>query len=339
MNRQIRIVLGVCLFVFGLTHLSAQFTINSHNTGWVLVNGSHGTKVTGLLVIQMQINGDNNYNNWSIVTRVKSPIRNGENKEFPVDKLGFKFNSYTTNFPNIPIPTTNQLGIIHDKIKASFTPVYLIKNSPYSIQTPEGSYRSIRLVYDVEIEGGNYLNALKSWSNYNINLDITLLTENGTVLSTNTVPLEMQISPNGNYEPVADFTIALSSGATSADLVFRSIGDYVNGVQKDYPNALQVKSEVPYEVQISSLSPHLISNNNTVLDVNLLQVQLQNTATNQWSSQVSLSSVNQTLWQKTTSNNSDTFNIRYSSNPPEEKIMNTPTGVYTTTLLYTISPL
>ena len=138
---------------------------------------------------------------------------------------------------------------------------------------------------------------------------------------------------------MADFTIALSSGATSADLVFRSISDYVNGVQKDYPNALQVKSEVPYEIQISSLSPHLISNNNTVLDVNFLQVQLQNTATNQWSSQVSLSSVNQTLWQKTTSNNSDTFNIRYSSNPPEEKIMNTPTGVYTTTLLYTISPL
>ena len=64
----------VSFFLMASLFVSAQFTLNSHNNGWVQVNGSSGVTVKNVVVNQLQMNGPLNIKNWSIVGRVVSPI-------------------------------------------------------------------------------------------------------------------------------------------------------------------------------------------------------------------------------------------------------------------------
>lgn len=70
----------VSFFLMASLFVSAQFTLNSHNNGWVQVNGSSGVTVKNVVVNQLQMNGPLNIKNWSIVGRVVSPIVNSEKK-------------------------------------------------------------------------------------------------------------------------------------------------------------------------------------------------------------------------------------------------------------------
>ncbi len=50
--------------------VSAQFTFNAHNNGWVQVNGSSGVTATNVVAVEMHMSGALNYKNWSLVARV-----------------------------------------------------------------------------------------------------------------------------------------------------------------------------------------------------------------------------------------------------------------------------
>lgn len=220
---------------------SAQLTLNAHNNGWVQVNGSSGVTVTNVVAVEMHMSGALNYKNWSLVARVVSPIVNSQKKEFPVEKLKLRFNNYTTSqYYSENYPTLNQLGVIQNNIAMSFSPNYFIRNSLMAITTPTGRYGGIVLNYDIVIDAGTYLNPLKSWNNYPIQLEFSILNEFGAVIGRSLFSIEMQISPNGNYEPIPTLSIAVDGSAVNGELVFNTIQDYRNGVKKEYQNGLIV---------------------------------------------------------------------------------------------------
>lgn len=319
---------------------SAQFTINAHNNGWVQVNGSSGVTVNNIVTVQLQMNGALNYKNWSLVGRVVSPIVNSQKKEFPVDKLKLRFNNYSTSqYYSENYPTINQIGVIQSNIAMAFSPNYFIRNSPLVINTPAGKYGSIILNYNIVIDPGTYLNPLKSWNNYPIQMEFSLLNEFGNVIGTSPFSIEMQISPNGNYEPVPTLSISVDGSAINGELVFNTVQDYKNGVRKEYQNGLVVSSDTAYDIQVSSLNQYLQSSNSENLQLNSIKVQLKDTETNRLSNEIQLSNYNQSLITNSTKTASKKYNIIYSTTPSDSKILNSKPGNYSTSLLYTITPL
>ncbi len=320
--------------------VSAQFTLNAHNKGWVQVNGSSGVTVTNVVAVEMHMSGALNYKNWSLVARVVSPIVNSEKKEFPVEKLKLKFNNYTTSqYYSENYPTLNQLGVIQNNIAMSFSPNYFIRNSPLTIATSAGKYGAIVLNYDIVIDAGTYLNALKSWNNYPIQFEFSLLNEFGTLIGKSLFPIEMQISPNGNYESAPAFSIAVDGSAVNAELVFNTIQDYRNGVKKEYQNGLIVSSDTAYDIQVSSINQYLQSSDAQNLELNSINVQIKDIETNNLSKEIKLSNYNQSLMTNSSKTASKKYNIIYSTTPSDNKILNSKPGNYSTSLLYTITPL
>ncbi len=320
--------------------VSAQFTLNAHNNGWVQVNGSNGVTTANVVAVEMHMSGALNYKNWSLVARVVSPIVNSEKKEFPVEKLKLKFNNYTTSqYYSENYPTLNQLGVIQNNIAMSFSPNYFIRNSPLTIATTTGKYGAIVLNYDIVIDAGTYLNALKSWNNYSIQFEFSLLNEFGTLIGKSLFPIEMQISPNGNYESAPAFSIAVDGSAVNAELVFNTIQDYRNGVKKEYQNGLIVSSDTAYDIQVSSLNQYLQSSDAQNLELNSINVQIKDIETNNLSKVIKLSNYNQSLMTNSSKTASKKYNIIYSTTPSDNKILNSKPGNYSTSLLYTITPL
>lgn len=320
--------------------VSAQFTLNAHNNGWVQVNGSNGVTTANVVAIEMHMSGALNYKNWSLVARVVSPIVNSEKKEFPVEKLKLKFNNYTTSqYYSENYPTINQLGVIQNNIAMSFSPNYFIRNSPLTIATSAGKYGAIVLNYDIVIDAGTYLNALKSWNNYPIQFEFSLLNEFGTLIGKSLFPIVMQISPNGNYESAPTFSIAVDGSAVNGELVFNTIQDYRNGVKKEYQNGLIVSSDTAYDIQVSSLNQYLQSSDAQNLELNSINVQIKDIETNNLSKVIKLSNYNQSLMTNSSKTASKKYNIIYYTTPSDNKILNSKPGNYSTSLLYTITPL
>lgn len=320
--------------------VSAQFTLNAHNNGWVPVNGSSGVTTANVVAVEMHMSGALNYKNWSLVARVVSPIVNSEKKEFPVEKLKLKFNNYTTSqYYSENYPTINQLGVIQNNIAMSFSPNYFIRNSPLTIATSAGKYGAIVLNYDIVIDAGTYLNALKSWNNYPIQFEFSLLNEFGTLIGKSLFPIVMQISPNGNYESAPTFSIAVDGSAVNGELVFNTIQDYRNGVKKEYQNGLIVSSDTAYDIQVSSLNQYLQSSDAQNLELNSINVQIKDIETNNLSKVIKLSNYNQSLMTNSSKTASKKYNIIYYTTPSDNKILNSKPGNYSTSLLYTITPL
>lgn len=338
-NIYIKLFFGL-FFIVNSIYLSAQFTINAYSSGWIQVNGSSGVTVKNVVSTQLQMNGPINYKNWSIVARVISPIVNSKKKEFPVEKLKLQYNNFTVEqYYAENYPTVNQISPILNNIAMSFSPVYLVRNSPLVINTPSGRYGSIKLNYDIIIEAGKYLNSLKSWDNYTIQLEFSLLNEFGNVISTSPFSIDMQISPNGNFDPTPAFSIVVDGSASNGELVFTTMQDYKNGVKKEYQNGLIVSSDTPYDIQVSSLSQYLQSSTAGNLDLSSVKVQLKDTDTSKLSNQVNLSNYNQSLITNSSKTESKKYNIIYSTTPSDSKILNSKPGNYSATLLYTITPL
>ena len=159
------------------------------------------------------------------------------------------------------------------------------------------------------------------------------------MIGTSPVSISMQISPNGNFDPVPEFSIMVDGAASNGELIFRTMQDYKNGVSKEYANGLMVTSDSPYEIQVSSLSPFLQSNLSDNLQLSSIKVQLRDNATNQLSNVIRLTNFNQTLISNPTKVNSKKYNIIYSTSPSDDKILSSKPGNYSTPLLYTIIPL
>ena len=322
-------------FVYG------QFTIKSNNKGWVLVNSNNGGIIRDVVSYQLDMNGNQNANikKWSVVAKITSSIRNGENPDFPVDKIKLIFNNITfQQYYLSQNPTLSQIGIIQNEIKMANSNSYLIQNSPLTINVPSGKYGSMVLGYDVKIEGGNYLNAHKSWNNYQINFEVSLLDEYSKVISTSSFPLSMMISPNGNYEAVPTLSIELNTDVKNANMSFYRMKDYVGGVVAEYPNGLKIKSDTDYEIQVSSTNDKFLSTDGN-LDVDIINVKLKDVDTKSVSSQIKLSTIPQKIFSGKKNTTEKKFDIIYSTNPSDTKILKSKPGLYTTTLLYTISPL
>src|SRR5690606_11892043 len=117
----------------------------------------------------------------------------------------------------------------------------IIPNSQYAIRTGSQHLNNnqLRFSFDIIVEGGSYLEQLKSWQNYVMNMEFTFTSSVVNPSKTNRV-IQFQIHPDDTPPIAPTYGIQINSNARNGLLEFKTLSDYVNGVSQTYPNGLLV---------------------------------------------------------------------------------------------------
>ena len=322
--------------VFGTERVSAQ-PITVATWGFYMpVFSYEGATFTNAYRVQIDMRLPLlNYPNWSLMVKPTGPIRNLLGRTIDPSKIKIRLNEINGNGPSI-----QEIGATRAPIPLSFSNVALIRKSKAPLNTGLFEfYKSFQIGFDVIIEGGAYLEDLKSFLSYKLNLEFSLLNGNDQVMHSHqpqTVDIDLFIVGSPPSGPT--YSIQVLSGATAGVLEFTKPQDFATGVQAIYPGSLSVISSTPYQLQVRTLTPDFISNSLSI-PVNTVGLQLKSASTTKQGT-VTLSNSTQTIISNETSTGSQArlYDIRYFTQPNDNRLLKAVPENYQTTLMYTITP-
>ncbi len=313
------------------TNLSAQVTTSAQST-YIPLNSYTGSTTDNAYGFRIHVNGKNiNIKNWSLIARVNSPIINSEGKIIDPSKISIRINSISGDGF-----TLQSIGTTNAPVPLSLVEVPIFRNSKMPIKSSTSGYTQIYFSFDIIIAGGSYLEALKSWQNYNLNITLSLKDSRDQLISQSASPLQIQIQPNGSPPNEPSYGIQVNGNAREGLLEFRSISDFVNGVSITYKNGLTILSDTPYAVQVKTLTSNFESDNN-VLPVNIVSLNIK-ASDNSTSGNIVLSESTQTVFTGIKSNQNNLFDINYYTKPNDERLLKVNPDNFRTTLIYTLIP-
>jgi hypothetical protein len=338
-NRLLVVVLAfIIVSLFITENLTAQVTSEA-NSNWIGLTSYSGFTKVNAFRFSININHTQpvDYPNWSLLVRVNSPITNGQKTFNDPSKISIRLNSIS----GINYPTIAQVGASQTPIPLSFNDQYIIQSSNHPLQTDAtqaGWYKKFTFDFDIIIAGGSYLENLKTYTAYIMNLTFSVLSESGQLLSQQTPQVQMQIAPEGTPPSGPTYGIEVKSNARNGLLEFKTITDYVNGVSQTYDNGLSIVSTTSYAVQVRSLKTNFESGSNT-LPVNAVSLEIKDPNNSGVGGTIPLSENAQTVFSTTNLNNqARLFNIRYFTQPNDERMLQAKPASYETTLMYTLVP-
>ena len=318
--------------------LAQKITIDSTPNQYIGTNSYNDYLVNNLFHFNINLQSGNNISvkGWSLKIKVNEQVQNANGKLFDkLDKVKFRVNgssilgqgtwrelSSMTSQDDIPI------------IDKSMTLNVPIENG--------NSYKRIQIGFDVMIEGGSYLENLRSEKEYRVYFTFTLLdSDNNPIASPvfTLTTLDLGILPPAPVIPTFAFEVK-----ADAALNFTTPEDYTKQVENN-PNSswLKVTSKnTPYIVRVKTNSIDFTGDKETI-PVNAVSMKVDgpaNSASGATVQAVTLSPNEQVVFNgKATGTNSHLLDVRYFITKNEaEKLAAKQPGQYTTTLTYTLSP-
>jgi hypothetical protein len=330
-----------CLFftvLFSMCRVDsfAQARIGASNQNYISVATSKDQTFSNAYQVQLDVLGIlRNYPNWSLGMILLQPITNSEGKTFPFTKLKLKLSAVNgTTFQQIGSGTTPI------PLSTPGTQSLLINSSKYALSTEWYEfYKSIVFTVDLVLEGGTYMDALKSWQAYSLNIAFVLLDRNGNELGRSSAVNGMQIRPDGSYQSPASYGIQVQDNARSALLELKTMNDYANGASVSYANGLSVTAATPYAIQVRMGSANFSSGKNSlpvsVANLNLIP------ATGGTGGSITLSETAQTILNggaMTSSSQLYRYNVRYFTKANDARLNNAVPDSYSGLVIYEIIP-
>ena len=332
-NKTVLVLLVFILIAFFATNkLAAQVTSES-NANWIKLNSYQGSTTYNAFRFSINLkNPSINYPNWSLAVRANPPITNPEGKLFDPSKIKIRINQVSGG------PTLGDLGANQTPVPLSFEDNYIIRRSKYPLRHgPNDWYSKYTFDFDILIDGGSYLENLKTWSQYVMSLTFTVVAANDKLITESSSQISMQIYPN-DAPTQPSYSIQINSVARNGLLEFKTISDYVNGVSQEYPNGLTVSSVTPYAVQVRSLKSSFEAGAYT-LPVSTVNLEIKDPNNSGVGGTKALSDNAQTIFHATNPDkNPRLFTIRYFTQPNDERMINAKPASYETTLIYTLVP-
>ncbi|MFB5946989.1 hypothetical protein [Albibacterium profundi] len=331
MNKHFVLVVFSLLLV-GPFGAFSQVRLNAHVGNWIALSSYKGSMTEGAYASELHIDRiDRRIQNWSLYIRLSQPMTNSEGKVFDPARVKIRINN-----PNPPAPTLQEIGTNDTPIPLSFSDMPIIANSMTPLPVG-GYYRQWNFTYDIIIDGGAYLEKVKSWQNYNMQLTFTLVDGEGKLVAESTTLGSFQVYPQDQLPVEPTYSIQINGSARDGVLEFRTLSDYVNGVSQNYFNGLTITSTTPYALQVKALTPNLTSVNNS-LPVNAVNLRITD-ANGTLGGEVALSDQLQTVFNGINSNNLPrSFDMRYFTKPNDERMLQAKPDSYKTTLMYTLIP-
>lgn len=313
---------------------NAQITSDTQN-GYIMVHSYNGSTTENAFGYHIRIYDKNvNIQNWSLMVRVNGLIRNGEGKIVDPTKLRIRINTISGDGP-----TLAQIGTNNIPVPLSQTDVAIFRNSKAPITSgPNNSYKTFSFSFDIITEGGAYLEPLKSWQEYNLNVVFSLRSSLNQLITGSPASARMQIYPQGVPPAGPTYSILVNGDANDASLDFNSVAHYANGVSKTYNSGLSVNSSTNYSIQIKTLTSDFQATSTSV-PVSTVQLNLKQVGTIKEQT-VTLSPNLQTVLANLapTGSQPHQFDIRYFTQPNDARLLNAKPDTYKTTIMYTLIP-
>lgn len=317
--------------------LLAQVDSQVHSE-WIRVDSYSGSTTSQAFTFILHLRQPNiNYPKWSLMVRANPYITNHFGKNIDPSRISIRLNRITGG------PSIQDIGANQTPIPLSFSNQYIFKNSNYPLKHGENDYYSQYVFeFDIIIEGGAYLEDLKSWLlQYWMNLTFTVESNNKNIITEASDRVEIQIYPTDMPPTEPTYGIEVNSNARNGLLELKSVTDYVNGVEQVYENGLSIISDTPYQVQVRSLTSYFEADNNLTLPISTVRLQIQDPKNSGVGGTITLSEGLQTVFSATNLGNGKKprdFNLRYFTQPNDERMINAKPASYKTTLVYTLMP-
>lgn len=313
-----------------------QPRLTASNQMYMEIANSQTHTFSNAFQVQITLEGNNkSYSNWSLGAILNQPITNPEGKTLPYSKIklrlsavnGATFQQIGSGTTAVPLSAPGNTALLIN------TSNYTIRNGPYDF------YSQIIFTVDVIIEGGTYVDALKTWQSYSLNLAFNLLDSRKAELSRASAINGIQIRPDGTYTPAATYAIQVQDNARSGLLELKTMNDYVNGASVTYSNGLIVTAATPYAIQVRTNSANFVAGSKT-LPVSVVNLQLSS-ATSSAAVTVPLAATAQTIGQGSTSTTNAVgykYHIRYFTKANDSRLINAVPDTYSGILVYEIIP-
>lgn len=337
MNRRIIPIL-LFLFATGFSYGQLNFSGWSHN--YLGISDYNQAVDTEGYTLRFDYQGTSlNEPHWKLSVRPTEIIRSGDGTIFPTEKISFVPKRTEGQSQPRPIPTVEQIGMPSPVPLNGTSEVFLVPSSNASLynKSKDDSYYDLRLFFDFVVAGGAYLGPLQN-KKFDFTLRFTAYQQNGRVIGTWNIPYTIQVHQFSVTPPEEnEYSIRVSTEASNGLLEFSTIADYVNGKSVTYTGGLSVSATTDYQVTARSIPFHFssVSGNTLPLDV----VRLQLSGGSGVSAPITLSTAPKTILQGiSTGDTSVNFDITYSTEANDQRLLNVPSEQYETSLMYEISP-
>lgn len=275
---------------------------------------------------------------WRMTVRLTGDIVSQDGtKVFPSNKVGLVLAS-TEGQPS-SIPDVSEINLSYPVMLNGTQEIDLVNGANVALTNKVGNnfvYYQFQLNFQLAAIGGGYLDLLDDDTG---NKTITYSApfefkayiggEEFTIHRTYDILQMHKLSTNKNYAILVD--------PVSVDLEFNTVADYVNGKNITFPNAVTVKSNVAYQLRVSSIYPNFSSTSGNLLPLDMVRVQLSGDG--QTTSPMMLSDAMVTLLQgSSTGGGSKVYDLTFSTVANDARILDLPTEQYSTSLLFEITP-
>jgi hypothetical protein len=274
---------------------------------------------------------------WRLSVQLTGAIQAPDGTVFPAEKVSLV--PTRTGGNPVPLPTIEQIGMPSPVPLNVSSEIYLVPSSNVPLQSGESNwyYYDLKLIFDLVVAGGAYLSPLQN-KKFPFTLRFTAYRQDGSIIGVRDVPYTIQVHQLSGVPPEEnEYSIRVSTEASTGLLEFNTMADYLNGKSVTYVDGLSVSATTAYQVTVRSTSPHFSSAGGDTLPLDVVRLQLSGGPGT--TAPVTLSTTAKTILQGLSSGGaSETFDITYSTEANDPRLFNVPSEQYETSLLYEISP-
>lgn len=290
------------------------------------------------LVIQENWGTELYAEDWRVTVRLTGDIVSQDGtKVFPSNKVGLILAS-TEGQPS-SIPDVSEINVPYPVMLNGTQEIDLVNGTNVALSNKVGNnfvYYQFQMNFQLAAIGGGYLDLLDDDTG---NRTITYSApfefkayiggEEFTIHRTYNILQVHKLSTNKNYSILVD--------PVNIYLEFNTAADYVNGKNITLSNAITVKSNVSYQLRVSSIYPNFSSVSGNILPLDMVRLQLS--GDDQTTTPMTLSDAMVTLLHGTaTGGGSKVYDLTFSTVANDSRILDLPTEQYSTNLLFEITP-
>lgn len=323
-------------FIFIAQAQSQGIHLTSNGT-YAQVRSYAGAQVPNAVSLIIHINYEHYLERgWSLDYRLAAPMQNNTTGlTFPPEKVFLKVQDISAS--NALLSSPNQLGYNLGNVPFNYNFIDLIDGSPY--QKDNVPYVQIITNFFLVVEGGSYLQEFKSYNEYPIQLEFRISDKDGNVIgTTNSATLNMQVYPTDVPPAEINYGIIVKGQARSATLDFTTIESYRDGVEVEFPGAVEVTTNTDYFIIAKAATDKLYTVDNHSIALSNINIQLKSQDVNRQGS-IMLSDSDQVIIQAPYNNKTtQLYDLKYSTFSNSQELIEAPSGNYSTTIIYTLTP-
>ncbi|HUH18720.1 hypothetical protein [Albibacterium sp.] len=296
-----------------------------------------GTSI-GNVQLQLSIGHNSSLPNFKITVQVTAPITFVNGTTLAPQYVSLKHNPSIAEIPVF----ANAIKAPTNYIALNYNEVTLIQSSSTPLIAPP--YYSTFIRYDLKIAGGPQLVELQN-GEYRCQLTFRLYDKNNQLKSTSTAVYNFGKYFNGTggggSTPITSLTLV--NGAQNPSLNFNNGEDYNNGTAITINNGLRVQSAAPYHIKVNGSADNFSSSGPSVIPLAAVKLMSSNgipAPIDVTHNTISLNKSTTTLLSKNsyTDPNPVYYNLKYFTTANENSFKNARSGIYSTTLTFTMEP-